>query len=160
MISGDKLRVFRSPIPAAWIALFATLTAVALLVARFPPAVALAQDCTTALDPGFSIVLPDDEYQTRHLTDFVEIAGSNVSLMVHKNPQPFVDPCSTAEERADQRCQVALTLVGTTRCLVHDPAGNELPEQRNPRRDGHLERLFRIVGHQRLETVAGRGQHQ
>ncbi len=53
----------------------------------------------TALDPGFSIVLPDDEYQTRHLTDFVEIAGSNVSLMVHKNPQPFVDPCSTAEER-------------------------------------------------------------
>ena len=53
----------------------------------------------TALDPGFSIVMPDDDYQTRHLTDFVEIAGTTYSLMVHKNPQPFADPCSTAEER-------------------------------------------------------------
>jgi len=52
------------------------------------------------LDPDFAITLPDDTYATRSLDDFVEIASSEgVALLVFKNPQPFVDACSTAEER-------------------------------------------------------------
>jgi hypothetical protein len=51
-------------------------------------------------DPAFAVTLPDDEYQARTtLKDFVEIAGVNGSLMVFKNPQPFVDACSREEER-------------------------------------------------------------
>jgi hypothetical protein len=52
------------------------------------------------LDPDFAVTLPDDTYATRTLDDFVEIASqSGVALMVYKNPQPFVDACSTDEER-------------------------------------------------------------
>jgi hypothetical protein len=52
------------------------------------------------LDPDFAITLPDDAYATRTLDDFVEIASSDgVGLLVFKNPQPFADACSTAEER-------------------------------------------------------------
>jgi hypothetical protein len=54
----------------------------------------------TTIDPGFAVTLPDDAYEARTtLNDFVEIAGPNESLMVFKNPQPFVDACSTDEER-------------------------------------------------------------
>ena len=53
-----------------------------------------------SIDPMFRVTLPDDSYQTRTLADFVEIASSGeLSLMVFKNPQPFVDPCSDSEER-------------------------------------------------------------
>jgi hypothetical protein len=52
------------------------------------------------MNPDFAITLPDDAYQTRTLDDFAEIAGTHGnSLMAFKNPQPFVDPCSDAEER-------------------------------------------------------------
>ena len=52
------------------------------------------------MDPDFKITLPDDAYETRTLTDFVEIGSPDgVSLMAFKNPQPFVDACSTDEER-------------------------------------------------------------
>ena len=52
------------------------------------------------MDPAFSVVLPDDTYEARALDDFIEIGGtSGNSLMVFKNPQPFVDACSTEEER-------------------------------------------------------------
>ena len=52
------------------------------------------------MDPDFSVTLPDDTYEARTLDDFFEIGGSNGnSLMVFKNPQPFVDACSTEEER-------------------------------------------------------------
>lgn len=55
----------------------------------------------TQFDPGFKVVLPDRSYEARtDLTDFVEIGtSSGYSLMAFKNPQPFVDACSTAEER-------------------------------------------------------------
>jgi len=53
-----------------------------------------------SLDPDFAITLPDDTYATRTLDDFVEIASqAGVALMVFKNPQPFVDACSTNQER-------------------------------------------------------------
>ena len=55
-----------------------------------------------SMDPTFAVTLPDYDYETRTLDDFVEIAtpdGDGFSLMVFKNPQPFVDPCSTQEER-------------------------------------------------------------
>ena len=56
----------------------------------------------TSMDPTFAVTLPDYDYETRTLEDFAEIAtpqGDGFSLIVVKNPQPFVDPCSTAEER-------------------------------------------------------------
>ena len=54
----------------------------------------------TTLEPNFTIALPDDTYESRTtLPDFIEIAGINGSLLVFKNPQLFVDSCSTAEER-------------------------------------------------------------
>jgi hypothetical protein len=52
-----------------------------------------------AIEPAFKVALPDDSYETRTLTDFVEIGGTNGSLMVFKNPQAFVDACSTDQER-------------------------------------------------------------
>lgn len=55
-----------------------------------------------SMDPTFAVTLPDYAYSTRTLDDFVEIAtpqGDGFSLMVHKNPQTFVDPCSQEEER-------------------------------------------------------------
>jgi hypothetical protein len=53
-----------------------------------------------SMDPTFRVTLPDDEYQARTLDDFFEIAGSKgLSLMVFKNPQAFVDACSTDEKR-------------------------------------------------------------
>jgi hypothetical protein len=52
------------------------------------------------MDANFAITLPDDTYTARTLVDFIEIGGSNgYSLMVFKNPQPFVDACSTDEQR-------------------------------------------------------------
>ncbi|HEV7809545.1 MAG TPA: hypothetical protein VGO64_03010 [Candidatus Limnocylindrales bacterium] len=52
------------------------------------------------MSAAFKVVLPDKPYDTRTLDDFVEIAAPDgFSLMVFKNPQPFVDACSTAEER-------------------------------------------------------------
>jgi hypothetical protein len=52
------------------------------------------------MSPPFKIVLPDLALQARTLDDFVEIgAPDGFSLMVFKNPQPFVDACSTAQER-------------------------------------------------------------
>ena len=54
----------------------------------------------TTLEPNFTIALPDDTYESRTtLTDFIEIAGINGSVLVFKDPQLFVDSCSTAEER-------------------------------------------------------------
>ena len=55
-----------------------------------------------SMDPTFAVTLPDYAYSTRTLDDFAEIAtpeGDGFSLMVFKNPQTFVDPCSTQEER-------------------------------------------------------------
>jgi hypothetical protein len=53
-----------------------------------------------SMSPAFAITLPDDTYSARTLDDFIEIGGTNgYSLMVFKNPQTFVDPCSTDEER-------------------------------------------------------------
>jgi hypothetical protein len=53
-----------------------------------------------SMDPAFAVKLPDQSYQTRTLDDFAEIASSSgFSLMAFKNPQTFVDPCSTQEER-------------------------------------------------------------
>ena len=55
-----------------------------------------------SMDPTFAVTLPDYNYETRTLDDFAEIAtpeGDGFSLIVVKNPQPFVDPCSTEEER-------------------------------------------------------------
>ena len=55
-----------------------------------------------SMDPTFAVTLPDYDYETRTLEDFAEIAtpqGDGFSLMVFKNPQPFVDPCSRDEER-------------------------------------------------------------
>ena len=52
------------------------------------------------MDPDFKISLPDEPFETRTLTDFIEIGTpSGFSLMAFKNPQPFVDACSTDEER-------------------------------------------------------------
>jgi hypothetical protein len=52
------------------------------------------------MEPNFAITLPDDRYTARTLDDFIEIGGSNgYSLMVFKNPQAFVDACSTDEKR-------------------------------------------------------------
>jgi hypothetical protein len=52
------------------------------------------------LDPDFAITLPDGTYAARTLADFVEIGSTaDFGLMVFKNPQPFVDACSTEEER-------------------------------------------------------------
>jgi len=53
-----------------------------------------------SMDPPIRVTLPDNDYQARTLDDFFEIAAQNgLSLMVFKNPQPFVDPCSTDEKR-------------------------------------------------------------
>lgn len=53
-----------------------------------------------SMSPMFAVTLPDNDYGTRTLTDFVEIGvPSGFSLMAFKNPVPFVDACSTAEER-------------------------------------------------------------
>lgn len=53
-----------------------------------------------SMEPNFKITLPDDSYQARTLDDFIEIGGSSgFSLMAFKNPQPFVDACSTDEKR-------------------------------------------------------------
>ena len=55
-----------------------------------------------SMNPTFAVTLPDYAYETRTLEDFAEIAtpeGDGFSLLVFKNPQPFVDPCSQAEER-------------------------------------------------------------
>lgn len=52
------------------------------------------------MEPSFKISLPDATYESRTLTDFFEVGSANgIGLMVHKNPQPFVDACSTDEER-------------------------------------------------------------
>jgi hypothetical protein len=52
------------------------------------------------MEPTFKISLPDATYESRTLTDFFEVGSANgIGLMVHKNPQPFVDACSTDEER-------------------------------------------------------------
>lgn len=54
----------------------------------------------TTMEPTFKVVLPDGAFQARTLDDFIEIADPNgAALMVIKNPQAFVDACSTAEER-------------------------------------------------------------
>jgi hypothetical protein len=53
-----------------------------------------------SMNPMFAVTLPDDDYATRTLDDFVEIAApSGFSLMAFKNPVPFADACSTGEER-------------------------------------------------------------
>jgi hypothetical protein len=53
-----------------------------------------------SMSPNFSIRLPDDHYEARTLDDFIEIgAPTGFSLMVFKNPQGFVDACSTDEVR-------------------------------------------------------------
>jgi len=52
------------------------------------------------MEPDFKIRLPDNAYEARTLDDFVEIgAADGVGLMAFKNPQLFVDACSTDEER-------------------------------------------------------------
>lgn len=54
----------------------------------------------TSIDPPFSVDLPDQRLSSRTLDDMVEIGGENgFSLMGFRNPQGFVDPCSTAQER-------------------------------------------------------------
>lgn len=53
-----------------------------------------------SMNPPIRVTLPDDNYAARKLDDFFEIASpSGFSLMVVKNPQPFVDACSQDEAR-------------------------------------------------------------
>ncbi len=48
----------------------------------------------------FAVSLPDDTYKSRTLDDFIEIGSSTgLTLFVLKNPQGFVDACSTDEVR-------------------------------------------------------------
>jgi hypothetical protein len=54
----------------------------------------------TSIVPAFSVALPGKVLSTRTQADMIEIEGEHgFSLMAFKNPQGFVDPCSTAEKR-------------------------------------------------------------
>jgi hypothetical protein len=54
----------------------------------------------TSMTPAFSVRLPDQVFSSRTLDDFIEIGGENgFSLTAFKNPQGFVDACSTDEQR-------------------------------------------------------------
>ena len=54
----------------------------------------------TTMSTPFYVSLPDQELSARTLDDMIEIGGPNgFSLMAFKNPQGFVDACSTEEER-------------------------------------------------------------
>lgn len=52
------------------------------------------------MDPPFQVTLPDQPLSARTLDDMIEIGGvDGFSLMAFRNPQGFVDACSTEEER-------------------------------------------------------------
>lgn len=54
----------------------------------------------TTMDPPFQVTLPDQPLSARTLDDMIEIGGvDGFSLMAFRNPQGFVDACSTAEKR-------------------------------------------------------------
>jgi hypothetical protein len=93
-----------------------------------------------SMDPDFAITLPDHTYETRTLDDFVEIGSPGLTLMAFKNPQPFVDACSTDEERVPYKPGAA-AFVDAFRKNDAFVVGKSTP--------------LRIDGHDALQVVIG-----